>query len=238
MAVREIGPLFRWLVLSLQASIEPPGRPSPDLCLGELCVNIILVERDDDWFVFINRRGDRLKLLTFEADDEETEPEGSEPHRPSSRRRGRVCRVIPESLPRVARYQDLDETKIPENLSVQTVRRFYKKAGEYLEWQPPQLYVVEEYVEVLAIDNGDATETTMITAPKQPRILNCLVGPQMLASFATSRFADHQPYYRLEEHLPRSGVHIDRSHHLPLDDSVGRRAASARGSPATVGPHM
>jgi transposase len=33
----------------------------------------------------------------------------------------------------------------------------------------------------------------------------------MLAYFAASRFADHQPYYRLEEILLRSGITIDRS---------------------------
>jgi transposase len=63
----------------------------------------------------------------------------------------------------------------------------------------------------LAVDNEDATETAMISAPKEPRILNCFVGPQMLASLVTSRFADHQPYYRIEEILLRSGIKIDRS---------------------------
>ncbi len=148
-----------------------------------------------------------------DASDEDEEEENPKPR---SRRRGRVRRVIPECLPRVPRYQDLDENAIPADLPGQASRRFHKKVGAYLEWQPPQLYVVEEYVEVLAIDNEDATETAMITAPKEPRILNSLVGPAMLAyfatsRFATSRFADHQPYYRLEEQLQRSGVSIDRS---------------------------
>ena len=97
------------------------------------------------------------------------------------------------------------------NFAASSGRRFYKEAGEWIEWQPPQLFVVKEFVEVLAIDNEDATQTTMISAPKEPRLLNCFVGPEMLAHFVTSRFADHQPYYRLEEILLRSGVKIDRS---------------------------
>ena len=79
--------------------------------------------------------------------------------------------------------------------------RFLKKAGEWVEWEPPRLFVVEEYVETLAVDNEDATETTMLSAPRQPRIINCFAGPSLLASLAVSRFADHQPYYRLEEIL-------------------------------------
>jgi len=142
------------------------------------------------------------------SDGEDDEPEGDKPR---ARRRGRVRRVIPECLPRVPRYQDLSEEDIPEELRGQPGRRFYKKAGEWIEWQPPQLFVVEEYVEVLAVDNEDATETAMISAPKEPRLLNCFVGPAMLAYFVTSRFADHQPYYRLEEILLRSGIQIDRS---------------------------
>lgn len=130
---------------------------------------------------------------------------------PKSRRKGRVRRVIPECLPRVQRYQELKDEDIPEDQRGQAGRRFFKKASEWVEWEAPKLYVVEEYVEVLAIDNEDSTQTAMISAKPKPRILSCFVGPQMLASFATGHFADHQPYYRLEEILLRSGLQIDRS---------------------------
>ena len=144
-------------------------------------------------------------------DEDEPPPDDSDDVPSSSRRRRRGRRVIPACLPRVERFRELTDEEIPEELRNQPGRRFYKKASEWIEWQPPQLFVVEEYVEVLAVDNEDATETAMISAPKEPRILNCFVGPQMLASLVTSRFADHQPYYRIEEILLRSGVKIDRS---------------------------
>ena len=89
-------------------------------------------------------------------------------------------------------------------------RRFQKKVGEWLEWEPPQLRVIEEFVETLAIDNEGATETTLLSAKREPRILQSFAGPSLLASLAVSRFADHQPYYRLEEILTRSGITIDR----------------------------
>ena len=149
-----------------------------------------------------------------EACDESQEKtsEDDEPAGASSkpRRKGRVRRVIPEGLPRVQRFHELQEEDIPEEHRGQAGRRFYQKASEWIEWEAPRLYVVEEYVEVLAIDNDEATETAMISAPREPRILSCFVGPRMLASFAAGRFADHQPYYRLEEILLRSGLKIDR----------------------------
>ena len=129
----------------------------------------------------------------------------------SSRRRGRVRRVIPECLPRVRRIHQLADADIPEHLRRDDVRRFLKKMGEWIEWEPPRLTVVEEFVETLALDNADATQTTMLSAPRPPRILNCFAGPSLLAGLAVNHFTDHLPYYRLEEILGRSKIEIDRS---------------------------
>jgi len=128
-----------------------------------------------------------------------------------SRRRGRVRRVIPKSLPRVQRVRKLNDVDIPEHLRGEQVRRFQKKVGEWIEWEPPRLTVIEEYIEMLAVDNADATQTTMLSAERSPRILNCIAGPSLLAGLAVNRFADHMPYYRLEEILGRSQIVIDRS---------------------------
>ena len=97
------------------------------------------------------------------GNEEDAPPEDPDDSPPSSRRQGRGRRVIPECLPRVERFRELDDEDIPEELRGQPGRRFFKKAGEWIEWQPSKLFVVEEYVEVLAIDNEDATETAMIT---------------------------------------------------------------------------
>ena len=129
----------------------------------------------------------------------------------SSRRTGRKRRVIPECLPRTQRVQKLDDSEIPEHLRGKDVRRFLKKVGEYIEWEPSRLTVVEELVETLAVDNADATETTMLSAVRPPRILTCFAGPSLLAGLAVQHFADHLPYYRLEEILSRSRLEIDRS---------------------------
>jgi transposase len=128
------------------------------------------------------------------------------------RRRGRGRLVFPETLARKQIVHRLDEKDLPEHLrGKEDVRRFLKKVREYLETERATAYVVEEYVEVLAADNADATETEMLTAPRSPRILDCYAGPSLLASLAVDRFADYLPYYREEERLERLGISIPRS---------------------------
>ena len=74
------------------------------------------------------------------ASDTSDEDEGKSP----SGRRGRVSRVIPECLPRTQRIHKLDDAEIPDDLQGEDIRRFLKKVGEYIEWEPPRLIVVEE----------------------------------------------------------------------------------------------
>jgi transposase len=144
------------------------------------------------------------------GNDNRDEPDSTVDEKPAGHRRGRVRRVLPECLPRVQRVRKLEESEIPQDLRGRPARRFLKKVAEWVEWQPPQLQVIEEFLETLAVDNEDATETRMFSAPRQPRILNSFAGPSLLAGLAVNRFADHQPYYRLEEILQRSQLTIDR----------------------------
>jgi len=149
---------------------------------------------------------------TTAASDSTAEPDTPGPERKKKKnRRGRVRRVIPETLERQRRERTLDDDEIPEDLRGLKLRRFFSKAGEWIELQPPKLTVIEEYVETVAIDNEDETATEMITASREPRILTSLAGPSLLAGIAVQHFADHQPYYRLEEILQRGGLTISRA---------------------------
>jgi len=67
------------------------------------------------------------------------------------------------------------------------------------EWESPRLIVVEELAETFAANNEDAIQTEMVSAPRPPRIIDCFVGPSLLADPAIGHFADHQPDYRREE---------------------------------------
>jgi transposase len=133
---------------------------------------------------------------------------------PSRRRRrgkrGRI--VIPESLPRKQVVHPLRDEDIPEHLRGRDdLRRFRKKVGQYVELIEASAYVVEEYVEVLAADNEDATATQMHASSRPPRILDCYAGPGLLAGMVVERFADYLPYYRVEERISRLGLSIPRS---------------------------
>ena len=89
-------------------------------------------------------------------------------------------------------------------------RRFFKKIGEQLEMVPMQLKVVERYQEVIALDQPDET-TTMVSAKRPASLIQSFVGPSVWAYLTVCRFADHLPYYRIEDILGRSGFRIDRS---------------------------
>ena len=144
--------------------------------------------------------------------DDETIGDKEEPTTNQRRggKRGRI--VIPDAMPRKQVVHPLGEEDIPEHLRGRDdVRRFRKKVGQYVEFVEASGYVVEEYVEVLAADNEDATETEMVQAPRPPRILNSYAGSSLLASLVVDRFADYLPYYRLEERINRTGLKIPRS---------------------------
>jgi transposase len=136
------------------------------------------------------------------------EPVDASPDKPKAQRRSH--RVLLETLERERREQKLRDEDIPEEHRGKSARRFFKKAHTYVEFVPGTLKLIEEFVEVLAIDNEDQTETTMITAPVAPRIISSLAGPSLLAYLMVSRFFDHLPYYRMEDILDRAGMLFGR----------------------------
>lgn len=143
-----------------------------------------------------------------EVHEEQVEPPAATPRRTS---RGRQRRVFPEFIPREERRHCLNEQDIPEELRDNpNARRFFKKVNEQIELIPMQLKIVEEFQEVIVLDRPDET-TTIVSAPRPPSLIQSFAGPSALAYLTVSRFADHLPYYRLEDILGRSGLRIDRS---------------------------
>ena len=236
---------------TLQATVEQQQQTIDEQqsLLEELQRNLNLLKRS----LFGHRR-ERFEdpaqgmLFDFAVLEEETATAASdspaaEPDSPDSEqkkkknRRGRVRRVIPETLERQRRERTLDDGEIPEDLRGRKLRRFFTKAGEWIEMQPPKLIVIEEYVETVAIDNEDETATEMITARREPRILTSLAGPSLLAGIAVQHFADHQPYYRLEEILQRAGLSIGRpTQNGPIQKPIlgGKKNWSQTGLPSCV----
>ena len=136
------------------------------------------------------------------------EPAEAKPRRTS---RGRGRRAFPDFLPRSCVHHKLKDEEIPEDLrNDPAAKRFFKKTGEILEYEPPKLHVVEHYQEVIARDEPTG-QTTMITATKPAPLIDAFAGPGLLAHLSASRFADHLPYYRQEDILSRCGFRIERS---------------------------
>jgi transposase len=141
------------------------------------------------------------------------EPPAADAPQPKKKRtsKGRRPRVFPEFLPREAEHIRLKEEDIPAELRDHPrARRFFKKVGEQLELIPMRLKVVEQFQEVLAVDRDDET-TAMVAAPRPQSLIQSFAGTSLLAYLTVSRFADHLPYYRLEDILGRVGFRVDRS---------------------------
>jgi transposase len=143
-----------------------------------------------------------------------TTPDTPEPAAPTKNKRtsqGRRPRVFPEFLPREEERLKLKEADIPpELLQHPNARRFYKKTSERIEMIPAQFKVVEQWQECLAVDLPDET-TRMFSAQRPPTLIQSYAGVSLLSYLTVCRFADHLPYYRLEDILGRSGLSIDRS---------------------------
>lgn len=163
---------------------------------------------------------DPNQILLFDAqslesgqDDEAAEepPKPSDPPKKKRTSKGRQRRVFPEFIPREEEHYTLDEADIPEEMRDNpNARRFFKKIGERIEVIPLQYRVIEQYQEMLALDEPDET-TRMVSARRPPTLIQSFAGVSLLAYLTVSRFADHLPYYRLEDILGRGGIHIDRS---------------------------
>ncbi len=146
------------------------------------------------------------------AASDDSEEEQDKPQPPKKRRgKGRQKRVFSEFLPREQERLGLKDDEIPEEMRDNPkARRFFKKIGERLELIPMQIKIVEQYQEVIALDQEDGT-TSFATAWRPPSLFTTFASPSLLAYLTASRFADHLPYYRTEDILGRVGLHLDRS---------------------------
>lgn len=125
---------------------------------------------------------------------------------------GRQPRVLSEKLERKRVDHRLDDQAIPAELRDHPrARRFFRFVREELEVVEPRVCVIEHYEEVIVLDD-ETGETRMLAASAPDPLLNrCYAGPGLLAHLTAARFADHLPYYRLEDILARSSVSIHRA---------------------------
>jgi len=178
---------------------------------------------------------DPRQLLLFDAVTLEPAPsndngegndteEGQDQPPPKKKRRGkgRQKRVFSEFLPREQERLELKDDEIPEQMRDNPkARRFFKKIGERVELIPMEIKIVEQYQEVITLDQEDGT-TSFATARRPPSLFTTFASPSLLAYLTASRFADHLPYYRIEDILSRVGLHLDRSTQTRWMNQIGK----------------
>ena len=159
---------------------------------------------------------DPTQMLLFDSTPLESPPPDEEKEqlpKPTKTRtsNGRQRRVFPDFLQREEQRFHLNPEDIPEEMRGNpNARRFFKKIGQSLEVIPLQLKVIEQFQEVIVLDQPDAT-ATIIGAWRPIPLIKSFAGASLLAYLTVSRFADHLPYYRQEDILSLSGFRIDRS---------------------------
>ncbi len=82
-----------------------------------------------------------------EANLTDTDSSNEDQNEEASGRSGRGRRVFPKCLPREERIRELTDEDIPEDLRGTDLRgtgfrRFLKKIGEWMEYEPPTLTVI------------------------------------------------------------------------------------------------
>lgn len=144
-------------------------------------------------------------------DASDAEPE--EKPKPKRTSRGRQRRVIPPDIERQKVYHRLNDNDVPPAiLHHPRARRFFRHVRNEIQFPRPKAILIEHYQEVIACDDATAVHTEMIAAAVPKPFLNrSAAGTSLLAFIATSRFADHIPYYRLEDILGRQGLTFHRA---------------------------
>ena len=141
-------------------------------------------------------------------------PAPQAPSKTPARRRGRPHgrRPLPAHLPR---YR-LEHPVAPGDLTCPcgcARRRIGEEVTEQLDTHPASLFVLQHVRPKYACtDPACIHSPAVVIADKPPQpIEKGLPGPGLIAHVITSKYADHQPLYRLEGILARHGVDLDRS---------------------------
>jgi len=122
---------------------------------------------------------------------------------------GHGRKAIPDSLERERVVHDLDASeKICGGCGAPLIQ-IGAETSEQLDYIPARLYVIE-HVQLKYACKECQGQVALAPKPRQP-IEKGLAAPGLLAHIATSRFADHLPYYRQQAIFKRHDMDIPRS---------------------------
>ncbi len=141
------------------------------------------------------------------------EPEEPASETGSRRRRGHGRRPLPADLPRHRVEHAVAQGELTCPCCDQSRVRIGEEVSEQLDYTPASLFVIQHVRPKLACPKCEDGGVVTAEKPAASRgvIEKGLPGPGLVAHVITSKYADHQPLYRLEGMLARHGVHIARS---------------------------
>jgi transposase len=154
---------------------------------------------------------DILGLLKAQGAEEEIKKEDTvesdAPAKPKHKGHGR--RTIPSNLPRKQQIHDLSEAEKLCSCCGQMMTRIGEEKSEQLDYEPSSLFVVEHLRYTYACKH---CEESIVTADKSTQpIEKGLAGAGLLSHVIVSKYADHQPLYRLEGIFRRNDIELPRS---------------------------
>ncbi len=141
--------------------------------------------------------------------------QGHPEEEPSPRSKGHGRRRLSERYPDLPRHR-LEHPVAPEDLICPCCDRPRVRIGEdvseQLDYVPASLFVIQHVRPKLACPHCEEGGVVTAQKPVDGQVIDKgLPGPGLVAHVITSKYADHQPLYRLEGMLARHGVDLARS---------------------------
>ncbi len=152
---------------------------------------------------------EELKELVEELKSELEPDDDTLPAKKRRKKKGHGRRRLPKNLQREVKRYELDDEQRACPGCGELRSECGVESSEQLEFIPARLKVIQ-HDRVKYSCQACGEHITTASKPPQP-IEKGLPGPGLCAHTTLSKFGDHQPLYRLEDILDRTGVSIRRS---------------------------
>lgn len=154
----------------------------------------------------LHEAGQTMEALARSQRQAEMEASSSPPRRGHGRRR------LPADLPRQRLEHPIDPRELTCPCCQQPRQRIGEEISEQLEYTPASLFVIQHVRAKYACRRCEEAGVVTADKPAEGQVIEKgLPGPGLVAHVITSKYADHQPLYRLEGMLGRHGLDIARS---------------------------
>jgi len=153
----------------------------------------------------IREAAEAMEALAARQDQSENESD-------SRKRKGHGRRPLPADLPRHRLEHPMDPRELTCPCCGEARKRIGEEVSEQLDYTPASLFVIQHVRAKFACPKCEDGGVATAQRPANGQVIEKgLPGPGLVSHVITSKYADHQPLYRLEGMLARHGVDIARS---------------------------